>query len=57
MKENEKLLKEELEIEIPKSKPVKKKVIKCPYGYVFGDNHDEYDECDECAFWDECDTK
>ena len=27
---------------------------KCPYGYAFGTDCEEYDECDECDLWEEC---
>lgn len=36
------------------SKPKKESENKCPYGYRFGVDIDEYDECDECDLWDEC---
>ena len=27
---------------------------KCPYGYEFGVDVDQYDECDKCKVWDDC---
>lgn len=27
---------------------------KCPYGYKFGVDCEQYDECDECEIWDAC---
>lgn len=38
-------------------KPRKKKASsknECPYGHTFGDDCDEYPECDDCEMWDEC---
>lgn len=37
-----------------KSKNKKGKKNKCPYGYVFGEDLDEYDECEDCEKWDDC---
>lgn len=30
---------------------------KCPQGYKFGYDASEYDECEECDLWNECDDK
>lgn len=27
---------------------------RCPYGYRFGVDTDEYDECDQCEIWEQC---
>jgi len=27
---------------------------KCPHGHKFGEDHEEYDECDDCKSWDGC---
>ena len=35
----------------------KSKNTKCPFGYAFGKDHQEYDECDECELWNECDEE
>ena len=47
---------EEEEEEKPKrktrTKPVSKN--KCPHGYKFGVDTDDYDECDTCEIWDSC---
>jgi hypothetical protein len=45
------------EEEDEEDKPVKKgssKKTKCPYGHKFGIDHEEYDDCEDCAKWDEC---
>lgn len=26
----------------------------CPYGHVFGQDNDQYDDCDKCKIWEEC---
>jgi len=28
--------------------------MECPYGHVFGDDCENYDECDYCEVWEEC---
>ncbi|NLM00821.1 MAG: hypothetical protein GX220_05140 [Treponema sp.] len=38
--------------EEPKSKSKSKS--KCPFGHKFGDDVDEYSDCDECDIWDKC---
>lgn len=27
---------------------------KCPHGYKFGEDNDEYEECEECPLWEDC---
>ncbi len=44
---------------VKKRTPVKKEKAKkgkekCPHGHTFGDDCEEYDECDECEMWEEC---
>lgn len=34
--------------------PVKGKKNKCPHGYKFGVDTEEYAECDDCPIWDAC---
>lgn len=34
--------------------PEKKSKNKCPHGYKFGIDTDEYSECDNCKIWDAC---
>jgi len=54
--------KDEDDVEDEDDEPVKKKKPaattgkknKCPHGYKFGVDHDEYDECADCKVWDEC---
>ena len=28
--------------------------MKCPEGYIFGQDNDEYGGCDDCELWDSC---
>jgi hypothetical protein len=37
-----------------KEKPQKPGKSKCPHGHKFGDDCEEYDECDKCERWEEC---
>ena len=39
-----------------KEAPVKKAKAVCPYGHTFGDDVDDYEDCDECEVWDACMT-
>ncbi len=27
---------------------------RCPYGHIFGEDNDEYKDCDDCPCWEEC---
>jgi len=52
---------EEEEEEKPKKKPKKDaskkgktKKSQCPHGYEFGVDVDEYDECEDCEYWESC---
>lgn len=56
-----KVVKKDEDDEDEDDEPVKKKKPtttgkknKCPHGYKFGVDHDEYDECADCKVWDEC---
>jgi len=43
--------------EKPATKPKKKELKsgdKCPYGHVFGADAGDYDDCDECEYFDAC---
>jgi len=45
---------EEEESKIKSNKEKSKSKNKCPYGHKFGDDWDEYDDCNDCEIWDEC---
>lgn len=46
------------EEEKPKKKSKgKKSENKCPHGYTFGVDTDEYDECDDCDVWEQCEEE
>ena len=38
-----------------KSKKAKSKK-KCPHGYKFGEDNDEYEECEDCPLWEDCEA-
>lgn len=40
--------------ETKKPKKPEKKGGKCPHGHKFGEDCEEYDECDDCDKWEEC---
>ena len=41
--------------DVPIDKPVEKdKKNKCPHGYRYGKDTDEYKECKKCPLWDDC---
>ncbi len=42
------------EEETSKSKKGTTSKNKCPYGYKFGTDCDQFDDCDSCEKWDEC---
>lgn len=37
-----------------KKKDCKGDCGKCPFGHKFGEDTDEFDDCDECDLWDKC---
>jgi len=55
--EEEEVKPKEKKKEPPKKEPKGKgkgKTEKCPHGHTFGEDCEEYDECDECELWEKC---
>jgi len=59
--EDEEEEEEEEEEEAPKKKKIKKEASKkkggknkCPHGYEYGVDTEEYDECEDCKAWEDC---
>lgn len=42
------------EDEKPAKKSCDKDCGKCPFGHKFGEDTDEFDDCDDCGVWDKC---